>query len=137
MKIWICTVILTIGLLACSGGDDVAQKDIVAGTWNVQNISGGFAGINDDYATGTITWTFNDTSKTLQVTNNNEADVIYDGLPTGQYNYSILSMENELFLTINGQESFGIAVFNQQLLLDENKKTTGTGADGFQIVLSK
>ncbi|MEZ4810856.1 MAG: hypothetical protein R2819_10915 [Allomuricauda sp.] len=137
MKIWIYTVIFTIGLLACSSSDDDTQKDIVAGTWNVQNISGGFAGINDDYAPGTIIWAFNPANQTLQVTNNNEADTIYDGLPTGQYSYSVLSVENELFLQINDQEFSGITIFSRQLLLDENKKSTGTGADGFQIVLSR
>ncbi len=135
MKPILIAFVLTLALSNCTDNDDGAKKDILTGTWNVKNISGGFVGIDDDYESGVIVWTFNANNATLSVENNNEADVIYDGLPTGSYSYAILTVEGEQFLEIDGQEQFGIVLSSGQVLLDENKKSTGTGADGFQILL--
>ena len=136
MKPIVIAFILTLVLSNCTNNDDGPKKDILTGSWNVQHISGGFAGIDDDYESGVIVWTFNANNATLSVENNNEADVIYDGLPTGSYSYAILTVEGEQFLEINGQEQYGIIRSSGQVLLDENKTSTGSGADGFQILLA-
>ncbi|MFD2098534.1 hypothetical protein [Flagellimonas iocasae] len=135
MKHLLIIFIFGIVLSNCDNGDDTTKKDALTGTWNVQHIGGGFAGIDNDYESGVIVWTFSAENGTLTVENNNEADVIYDGFPTGSYSYSILTVEGEQFLEIDGQEQFGIVRSNGQVLLDANKTSTGTGADGFQIVL--
>jgi hypothetical protein len=129
-------IIFAFGIFLSNCTNDGAPKeDILTGTWNVQNISGGLSGIDDDYEAGVIIWTFSAENATLSVENNNEANVIYDGLPSGNYAYSILTVEGEQFLEINGQGQFGIVLSNGQVLLDQNKTSTGTGADGFQIIL--
>lgn len=48
-------------LASCSSNDDneSTQPESLNGIWNIKNIQGGFAGIDDDYETGVITWTFN------------------------------------------------------------------------------
>ena len=134
MKSSIASLIFILLFTKCSNTDDGIKPDVLNGVWQVENISGGFAGINDDYETGTITWTFTTATSKLQVVNNNGlAGIIYDGLPTEEYGYSILEVEKELFLHINGQEFAGITLLNGQLILDQNKTTSGTGADGFVL----
>ncbi|WP_190808809.1 hypothetical protein [Flagellimonas sp. S3867] len=134
MKHLLFAVILVTSLTRCSNNDDDMKTDIISGTWSISNISGGFAGINDDYASGIITWTFSATTSKLQVVNNNGlAGIIYDGLPTGTYDYTILGTEKESFLSINGQEFAGIIVSEGQLVLDQNKMSSGSGADGFVL----
>ncbi|MBO0323138.1 hypothetical protein J0X14_12595 [Muricauda sp. CAU 1633] len=135
MKHLLIPFIFGIFLSNCDNGDDAPKKDALTGTWNVQHISGGFAGIDDDYESGVIVWAFSAENGTLNVENKNEADVIYDGFPTGSYSYAILTVEGEQFLEIDGQEQFGIVLSSGQMLLDANKTSTGMGADGFQIVL--
>ena len=134
MKHLIVALIFVSSFTRCSNADDDMKSDILNGAWEVANISGGFAGIDDDYAPGTITWTFTSATSKLHIVNNNDlASIIYDGLPTGEYDYAVLKVEKELFLNIKGQEFAAITVLNGQLILDQNKTTTGTGADGFVL----
>ncbi len=126
-------------LVGCSTTDNAPapKEDILSGSWEVQNISGGFAGINDDYEAGIITWTFTTPTSKLEIINNNDkAGIIYDGLVSGEYDYSILTVSNKQYLEINGQEFAGISISNGQLLLDQNQISTGTGADGFQLLFT-
>lgn len=132
MKQALFTLIIFLFLTTCTNTDNSMKTDILSGTWNVVNISGGFVGINDDYDSGIITWTFVAANSKLLVENNNGlAGTIYDGIPTGEYDYEILIQENETFLVINSQEFAGIIISDGQLVLDQNKMSTGSGADGF------
>ncbi len=134
---FIITILCFITLTACSNSDNEPKDDILSGIWNVQNISGGFVGMNQDFEEETITWTFNASDSKLTVVNNNVlVDVIYDGLDSGSYPYSIIEVDDESFLEINGQEFAGISFANSQLLLDQNKMSTGTGADGFVLLFN-
>jgi hypothetical protein len=45
--------------ISCSKQDESTKLESRDGIWQVKNISGGFAGIDDEYETGVITWTFN------------------------------------------------------------------------------
>ncbi|WP_133248451.1 hypothetical protein [Flagellimonas aquimarina] len=135
MERFIITILCFIALTACSNTDNESKEDILSGVWNVQNISGGFVGMDQDFEEETITWTFNADNSTLTVVNNNVlVDVIYDGLDTGSYPYTIIEVDNERFLEIDGQEFGGILFTNGQLLLDQNKISTGSGADGFILL---
>lgn len=134
MEKFIITILCFITLTACSNSDNESKEDILSGVWNVQNISGGFVGMNQTFETATITWTFNTSDSRLTVVNNNVlVDVIYDGLDSGLYLYSIVEVDDESFLEINGQEFAGISFTNGQLILNQNKISTGSGADGFII----
>jgi hypothetical protein len=135
MEKFIITILCFITLTACSNTDNESKEDILSGVWNVQNINGGFVGMDQDFEEETITWTFNADNSTLTVVNNNVlVDVIYDGLDTGSYPYTIIEVDNERFLEIDGQEFGGISFTNGQLLLDQNKISTGSGADGFILL---
>ncbi|MCK5442788.1 MAG: hypothetical protein KAJ23_12935, partial [Maribacter sp.] len=73
----------------------------------------------------------------LTVINNNTANTLYDGLDTGEYPYSILTKNKVLYLLINGQEFGGITLSQNELTLNQNELSTGSGADGFVVLLEK
>ena len=52
---------LILVVLSCNSDDDVQQntEPTLFGPWSLVNVSGGFAGVNDDFEIGTITWNFN------------------------------------------------------------------------------
>ncbi|MFS4456982.1 hypothetical protein [Maribacter sp. 2304DJ31-5] len=134
MKATAFVLLFVLTLLGCTDTDGTKDADILSGTWQVQNISGGFAGIDDDYTSGVITWTFASVTSKLTVVNTNDpTTAIYDGLPTGTYDYAILLVQNEHYLEIDGQEFSGISFLDGQLLLDQNNRSTGSGADGFVL----
>ena len=123
-------------LFGCSSNDGV-EKDPMDGIWDVHNISGGFAGINDDYPQGTIIWSFDAQNSKLTVTNNNVANTIYDGYESGEYPYSILQTDKMRYLQVNGQEFGGVVISNNEIVINQNITSTGSGADGFVILLIK
>ena len=123
-------------LVSCSSNDGI-ENDPIDGLWDVHNISGGFAGINDDYMRGAIIWSFDTQTSNLTITNNNTANTIYDGFESGKYPYSILRTDKMLYLQINGQEFGGVIISQNELVINQNITSTGSGADGFVILLKK
>lgn len=112
---------------------DVANSEI-NGMWTLVNVSGGFAGANQNFTAGSITWYFDESNNTLTIVNDNQiTDAIYDGLPTGTYTYSsILSTTscgegfNPLAIT-NAFESC-YTITDNILTIDNNQI-----ADGFAL----
>jgi hypothetical protein len=123
-------------LVGCSSSDS-SEKDPIDGIWDVHNISGGFAGINDDYPQGTIIWSFDAQTSNLTITNNNTNNTIYDGFESGEYPYTILHIDKTLYLQVNGQEFGGVVISQNELVINQNITSTGSGADGFVILLKK
>ena len=123
-------------LIGCSSSDGIG-KDPIDGNWEVHNISGGFAGINDDYQQGTIIWSFDSQNSKLTISNNNATNTIYDGFESGEYSYSIIHIDKRLYLQINGQEFGGVIISLNELVVNQNITSTGSGADGFVILLKK
>ncbi len=99
--------------------------------WHLVNVSGGFAGVNNDFDLNKIVWFFDETENTLKVTNTNSTDV-EDGLDTGTYPYTLITGDNNmLFLSINSNEYGFLDISETQLIIDQNITTNGTGADGY------
>jgi len=130
-------LVLIFVLHGCSTESTPEKKDKVSGTWNLMNVSGGFAGIDEDFEKGKIIWEFDTKDGTLLVTNNDESGALYNGLPTGTYAYSILQGKDQDYLQLNDKEVGGIDVAKSQLVLDQNNTSSGSGADGFVLVLVK
>ena len=130
-------VLITITLLVGCGSNDGTEKDPIDGVWDVSNISGGFAGINDDYPQGTILWSFDAQNSNLTITNNNTTNTLYDGFESGEYAYTILHKNKTLYLQVNGQEFGGVVISQNELVINQNITSTGSGADGFVILLKK
>lgn len=131
---FICVfVCLGLVFLGCEKTDK-ARDDIFENlSWNLTNISGGFAGVDNDFDTGLIVWTFD--SGSLTVVNNNTSQD-YDVLASGDYSYSILQAGGKIYLKIDGLEMGEIVASPNSIVVDQNKKSTGAGADHFAFTLT-
>lgn len=125
-------MILSLAFLSsCSDTDDAAPIEALDGTWNLTNIQGGLAGINEDFASGSITWSFNNESLILTVENNSTQTTVYSGYPTGSYAYTIAVDDKNEYIIMN-TVSFGSYVFSgNNLIINQNENPAGSGADGF------
>ena len=137
MKNTIYILTFTLLMLSCNtdGNSQQNAEPTIGGQWNLVNVTGGLAGVDDDFEVGLIIWDFNEDNLELTVTNNNTANVIYDGLSSGTYDYEVLSTTGETaYLVIH---NFGInheiiTLNASQLVLDE-----GVAADGFLLTFSR
>jgi len=127
---------LFVVFVGCSD-DDEPQADPLDGAWSIINISGGFAGIDDDYTQGDIVWNFDTISSEIGVQNNNPTNTIYDGLDSDEYPYTILTVGKDKYLQINGQEFGRMSITQYMMTLNQNCLSTGNGADGFVLLFAK
>ena len=135
MKTTFYTLIFTLLLFSCNIDDDTQKncEPTLNGSWSLVNVLGGLAGINDDFEVGLIIWDFNQENLELTVTNNNTVDVIYDGFPSGTYDYEIITQTNGDTSLIINTISYSITTLSSsQLVLDE-----GVAADGFLLTFSR
>jgi hypothetical protein len=115
----------------CNSDDGSNQSETLNGIWNVKNISGGFAGIDDDYDAGIVTWTFN--NQVITIKNNESQGNIYSGFESGTYTYSINEVNGNNYITINNAEYGGCTLSINNLTIDQNQSSSGSGADGFML----
>tara|TARA_R110002111_G_scaffold6659_4_gene28301 strand:- start:1225 stop:1644 length:420 start_codon:yes stop_codon:yes gene_type:complete len=132
-------LMLFLGLIlvftGCSTDNAHEKNDKLGGTWSLINVSGGFAGIDEDFEKEAIVWKFDTKDGTLIVANNDGSNAINNGLPTGTYTYSVLQEKDQFYLEVNDKEIGEIVIDKSQLVLDQNSTTMGNGADGFVMVL--
>src|SRR5690606_1613723 len=81
---------LIFALNGCSTDGTPENNDKLNGTWSLINVSGGFAGVDEDIEKGEIVWKFNAGEETLVVSDNYGSNDHYYGLPIGTYTYSVL-----------------------------------------------
>ncbi len=128
--------IILFTLTGCSieGDSNNQPSQITITEWNLINVTGGIAGVDHDFETGDIVWSFNNINALLTVNNNNTEDDLEDGLSTGSYNISFIETNDDLFLRISDQE-FGEVIIsgtdNEDMVIDQNSLSTGQGSDGF------
>lgn len=101
-------ILLSIFLFSCSNDDDnSAQETGLQGTWNLVNVTGGIAGIDEDIERGMVVWDFDMTSGMVTITNT-IADSTFDtSLPSGTYSYSVSAPADDDVLIVN-EVSLGI-----------------------------
>lgn len=92
-------------------------------------MSGVFAGLDEGFSAGTITWMFNSQNQTIIVNNNDTASTKYI-FDNGAYNYSIAKVSNQKYLNIDNDEYGGLTISTNTLTIDQNKISNGVGADG-------
>ena len=133
MKTLILIFILLIGLgfiTSCDKNDDTPkQENAINGSWNLKNVSGGFAGINIDYTLGEVKWTFIRNNNTLIVENyidSTGTEDIYAGLDSGTYSYEIELEGEKQLLFIDDIKRGEINIIDDILKIDY-----GVVADGF------
>ena len=137
VRVIIISLGLMLVLLGCTNDNNHGNDDVVKGSWSLINVSGGIAGVDDDFEKGKIVWKFDAKGETLVVVNNDDSNSIYNGLTTRTYAYSVLQEKGKFYLFVNDKEVGGIFVTETKLVLDQNIITLGNGADGFVLVLEK
>ena len=119
----------------CGESDNSSDTPLtINGEWNLTNVSGGIAGINDNFSAGTITWTFDSTTNTVEVINNNTNSNLESMLVSGNYEYSLeANATNPELCAYNfviDEVNFGC------YSLTQNQLTFGQiEADGYMITL--
>jgi hypothetical protein len=131
VKLSLLMILSLVFFTSCNNDDDSNQMEILNGIWNVKNISGGFAGIDDDYDTGIITWTFN--NQILTIENNESQGNIYSGFESGTYYYSTNEINGNNYIIINNAEYGGFTLSVNNLTINQNETSSGSGADGFML----
>jgi len=123
-------IVCLVLLVGCSKDDLPPIKK-----FHLVNVSGGFAGVNKSFERGQISWTFNEQNSTLLVEKNTEET--FSGLDEGSYSYFIQTSNKQLFLHIDNAEIGGITSSEKSIVIDENIRSIGSGADGFILLLEK
>lgn len=118
-------------LSSCSTNDDPIESQKIRYLWHLVNVTGGVAGIDEQFPVGTIIWSFDDATKTLTIDNKNTDDSIEDALESGSYDYSVLDVDGKTYLSIEGNELGSFEISQSNLIINQNIMSTGTGADGF------
>ena len=111
-------------------------KSTIDGKWNLVRIHGGIMGANETHSTGEIEWSFNTQNATLTVTNT-VGNSTYYYLPSGTYSFQQISGPTENYLVIDANELGQMVFTGNQLLIDQNKQSTGEGACGFYFTLQR
>lgn len=136
MKTTFYVIVLALLVVSCNNNDDAQQNNIATleGSWSLVNVQGGFAGVNDNFDIGLIIWNF-ETYGQFSVINNNTVNVIFDGLPSGTYDYNHLTTGGEDSSLVLDELNISYrltSLTSSQLILDED-----FGADGFLLTFSR
>lgn len=127
---FLISLILIVIIASCSINNDDDKPQVVRSEWHLKNVSGGLAGVNNDFDFNQVIWVFNELQGLLTVLNNN-TNAVEDGLDSGTYSYSMLDDGTNTFLIIDNSEFGGLTITNNNLTIDQNLTSTGTSADGF------
>lgn len=125
---------LLAGLLtSCSSESNGSHSNSVEGQWKLVRVSGSFAGIESTFSPGEIKWTFNPTTQTLTVINNNSDDNKTDIFETGVYNYQVIENPNPQscseIIKIDNIEMGCFTIVDGKLHIDQ------AFADGYTVTL--
>ncbi len=122
-------------LQSCSPDESIPiQDNLLLNTWHMQQISGGIAGINEQFDTDELTWTFLD-NDSIEVQNNVHPDsskYLFCLFDSGTYSYTFTDTSGVQSLVID-QYHFNISDLTDTLLDLDN----GAVADGFYYRLVK
>ena len=131
----ICTFFI---LTNCTINNDTANSiETVQIKWSLVRVNGGIAGVTEQFGLNTIVWVFNEATLVLTVVNNNTDDSMEDGLDSGTYTYSVTKDDTNSYLTVNANELGSFTLTTDNLAIDENEKSTGSGTDGFVYIFEK
>ena len=120
--------------LSCKSDDDLDHNlnPTLIESWSLVNVSGGFAGVDDDFNDGVILWNFSNDPSEITITNTNTTEVVHSGYPSGTYSYEIETTPNDTTVVIENTDLRIISLTTNQLILDE-----GMVSDGFQYTFNR
>ena len=127
---FVTSFILIVIITSCSINNEDDKIQVLRSEWHLKNVSGGLEGVNNDFVLNQVIWMFNEPQSSLTVLNNN-TNAVEDGLDSGTYTYDLLDDGKNIFLIIDDNEYGGLTISNNILTIDQNLRSTGTGADGF------
>ncbi len=135
MKLKILTLLVCfIAFTNCSldsTSEDIQQYDVF---FHLSNVNGGISGINENYSKNQVVWSFfleTNISGTLTVVNTISDESAETGLTSGTYDFYFENDNENVFIFINDVEIGSIVFYNEEMIIDQNIKTTGTGSDGY------
>ena len=135
---FIAMAVAAMVIISCNKSDDNAQNnDTLNEVWHLVNVSGGFAGVNDSFERNIITWEFNSENGSLFVMNNNTDTSKQSGLTSGNYVFAVEEINGSLYFILNEQESGEVTIVENNLLIDENSMSNGSGADRFKYMFER
>lgn len=143
MKYLFIVSLLSLSVMACStteisapdpvGNDVITPAPSIHGTWNLANVSGGVAGIDEDYEPGVVIWSFDVELSILTVDNNDENGSGYTGVRNGPHPYNLLKQNNTNYLFVRGREIGRIIIIDGNLMINGNDRSEGSGADFYNF----
>lgn len=125
-------ILISIFLISSCTSDN---NMIITEKFNLINVSGGFAGVNENFNEGEIIWTFNTQNETLTIEKNIQN--AFSGLGEGNYSYSFKNIEEKRYFYLNNTEIGSVTNEVDRMIINENELSTGIGADGFIFQLEK
>lgn len=132
--VFITFSLFILSFYSCSNDD--TNNPSFSGEWKLINVSGGLLGQNQNIPLNSIVWSINPTTQVISVVNNNNSTNYYDGLPTGIYNYQLVSDPNPTgcgtTLDVDENQDMGCVLFeNNHLIINSNYN------DGFRLEFSQ
>lgn len=147
MKHLLLAGLLSLMAMACSttetsapdpvGNDVITPAPSIHGTWNLTNVSGGLAGIDEDFGPGQVVWSFDVELSTLTVDNTNSSGSDYTGIGTGEHDYNLLKQNNTNYLLVRDREVGRMRIVEGELIIDGNDRSDGSGADFYVFTFSR
>lgn len=126
----ILTLIATVVFTACKKAEcDCEPENTLDGKWQMERVYGGLMGIDLNYAPNEVTWDFNSSQNTVDVTNNiltTGPESIYARFATGVYGYYTQPVNGQQILFVDSTEMGIYTVTGSKLMIDD-----GLAADGF------
>lgn len=128
------TLFLIVTSCNISNNDNDDPIEVTLYHWNLINVSGGVAGVDNDFVVGDIVWDFDPLENLLYVENSNTDDTIEDSLDSGVYEFSLFEENLKLYTLLEFNEFGEIyesETDNTILIINQNSLSTGTASDGF------
>ena len=127
----LCVLILLTSIFSnCNDIEDSVEETLIV--WNLKNISGGFSGVSEDFESGLITWGFSDNG-VLTIAVDDSEENRYTDLASGTYDYFIEEIDSVSYLFINNNEYGSFTVLDDELVIDGNDMSLGSGSDFFVL----
>ncbi|MHA7057220.1 hypothetical protein ACWGOQ_0008385 [Aquimarina sp. M1] len=95
-----CVLLFSVILFSCSNDDDNVEPTL-QGKWNLVNVSGGFAGLDEDIAKEIIVWDFNTVTGMVTIQNSITDASFNTVLESGTYPYSVSAPADADLLIVN------------------------------------
>lgn len=137
-KYFLTTLSSLLLLMGCSiNNNNIPNPQTIIIHWNLVKTTGGVAGVNHEFPLETIIWDFNKVDLKLTIVNNNTDDTKEDALDAGTYIYSESQINGKTYLNISGVEFGGFTLSSDQLIIDQNDQSQGSGTDGYVYTFEK